>query len=120
MESAGKRAAEARAKMNRARVELVELPEEHAQALGVKALELRAPSMRVSSDAFNAEGFDTLGTVMSAMVWLPAEGDQPAEQLWPTPADVGAVATDASKAVGYVYTRALALLQAGREASPKG
>ena len=130
MESAGKRAAEARAKMNRARVELVELPEAFQPvgsvavvnvraAFGLKHVELRAPTMRASHDAAAADGFGTLSIAMSAMVWLPAEGDQPAEQLWPTPQDVGAAASDNGHALNWLYDRALTFLAAGKEAAPK-
>lgn len=116
---AGKRAAEARGRMNKARARLLSLSPEHATMLGVTDLELRAPSMRVSSLAYNAVGWDTLAITMSAMVWIPAASEIPAEQLWPTPDDVGAVAADNHPAVNWLYTQALEFLRAGREAAPK-
>lgn len=117
---AGKRAEALRAKLNEKRVLLVTLPAEHAALLAVTVVELRAPSMRVSGEAFRANGFDTLAIAMSDMVWLPAGEAWPAEQLWPTPSDVGACSADMAKALNWLYEQALAFLQAGKEASPKG
>ena len=116
----GKRAAEARAKMNRQRTELVELSPGHAKMLGVPQLELHAPTMAVSNAAFRAEGWDTLAIALSAMVWMPAEGEQPAEPLWPNPSDVGAVDAGNAPAVNWLYEKALAFIVAGRGAAPKG
>lgn len=119
---AGKRAAEARARLAKARVQVLDVPVEHQEVLGsIQKLELRTPTRRQAQDAFEASSSgDTLAIALSAMVWLPAEANQPAEQLWPTPADVDAVNEEAAKGMTWLYVQALDFLKRAKADSPKG
>jgi hypothetical protein len=119
--SEGKRSEEIRARMVKSRVLLLEVPQEHRAGLGgVEKLELRAPTMRESADAFERTGFATLAITLSAMVWLPAVSGAAAERLWPSPADLGEACHDNFTAINWLYSQALAFLQEGKAASPKG